>query len=759
MWKDYSISYMKNNRASSIAIMTAAFIASLFLSFLCSLFYNFWQDSIAGIILEEGDWQGRITGEIDSEEIGRIRNFPGVLNVITNDALSEGKEITLDLYFEPVSKIKTALPEIIEELGLQESAAQYHYQLLAMYFVRIKGDPMPRLLLPAYLVIVLIVCLSLVLIIHHSYAVSMNSRIHQFGIFSSVGATPKQIRLCLMQEAAVLACIPVLVGIFLGIGLSYGTILIMGRVAADTAGGREAVFSCPPVLILLTFFICAFTVFISAWMPAGKLSRFTPLEAIRGMEELELKKKKNSRILAALFGAEGELAGDAFRARKKAFRTSTVSLTLAFLGFMLMQCFFTLSSISTEYTYFAKYQNSWDVMATVKDTDIRKFKHIKKIEKLQGTRSSTVYQKAKAVCVLQEDDISRELKELGGLFAVAENAAEKEEMPENKRSKKETPSGHPFMRGNERRKEENGYRAEAQLVILDDQSFLEYLRQIGAKESLDGAVILNRIWDSLHSNFRYRNYIPYRNEAGKTSLLQGSKEEKAAVVPVLAYTEKEPVLREEYDDYALVHILPLSLWNQIEPQIGGAEQDTYIRLLAEEGADINELNRLEALLIEKAGTEYEIESENRIFEKTNNDEIIRGYKMILGAFCILLAIIGIANVFSNTLGFLRQRKREFARYMSVGLTPFGIKKIFCIEAVILVGRPVLLAASVTVFLTGVMIKASYLEPLEFIKQAPVLTIGVFVLAVYGFVAFAYYLGGRQILKCSLADVLREDTMI
>ena len=211
MWKDYSISYMKNNRASSIAIMTAAFIASLFLSFLCSLFYNFWQDSIAGIILEEGDWQGRITGEIDSVEIGRIRNFPGVLNVITNDALSEGKEITLDLYFEPVSKIKTALPEIIEELGLQESAAQYHYQLLSMYFVRIKGDPMPRLLLPAYLAIVLIVCFSLVLIIHHSYAVSMNSRIHQFGIFSSVGATPKQIRLCLMQEAAVLAGIPVLV--------------------------------------------------------------------------------------------------------------------------------------------------------------------------------------------------------------------------------------------------------------------------------------------------------------------------------------------------------------------------------------------------------------------------------------------------------------------------------------------------------------------------------------------------------------------
>lgn len=730
MWKDYSISYMKNNRASSIAIMTAAFIASLFLSFLCSLFYNFWQDSIAGIILEEGDWQGRITGEIDSEEIGRIRNFPGVLNVITNDALSEGKEITLNLYFEPVSKIKTALPEITEELGLQESAAQYHYQLLSMYFVRIKGDPMPRLLLPAYLAIVLIVCLSLVLIIHHSYAVSMNSRIHQFGIFSSVGATPKQIRLCLMQEAAVLAGIPVLVGIFLGIGLSYGTILIMGRVAADTAGGREAVFSCPPVLILLTFFICAFTVFVSAWMPAGKLSRFTPLEAIRGMEELELKKKKNSRILAALFGAEGELAGNALKAQKKALRTSSLSLTFAFLGFALMQCFFTLSGISTNHTYFERYQDVWDVMASVKDTDIRDFKRITEVQELPGIYSGTVYQKAEAVCVLQPEDISKELAELGGLSAVAGNSIDKKE---------------------------NAYLVKAPLVILDDKSFLEYCRQTGAKEGLDGTILLNRIWDSLHSNFRYPDYVSYRKEGQSASVLQNVRKKEAKVqIPILAYAKEAPVLREEYDNYALVHVISLSLWNKIASKIGGAENDTYIRLLAKEGADVTSLDDLEEQLKEKAGREYELESENRIFEKTNNDKVILGYKLILGSFCILLAIIGIANVFSNTLGFLRQRKREFARYLSVGLTPSGMKKMFCIEALLLVSRPFLFTFGFTVLFVSIMIKASYLNPMEFIMQAPVLPIGAFVLAVFAFVAFAYYLGGRQILKCSLSDVLRSE---
>ena len=49
-------------------------------------------------------------------------------------------------------------------------------------------------------------------------------------------------------------------------------------------------------------------------------------------------------------------------------------------------------------------------------------------------------------------------------------------------------------------------------------------------------------------------------------------------------------------------------------------------------------------------------------------------KVIFGGFCVLLAVIGIGNVFSNTLGFVRQRKREFARYLSVGLTPEGMKR-------------------------------------------------------------------------------------
>ena len=82
------------------------------------------------------------------------------------------------------------MPLITEKLGLPEEAADYHLQLLSRYLIHDPEDETPPLLLTFYLIVLIMVCASLILIIHNSFAVSMNARIHQFGIFSSVGATP-----------------------------------------------------------------------------------------------------------------------------------------------------------------------------------------------------------------------------------------------------------------------------------------------------------------------------------------------------------------------------------------------------------------------------------------------------------------------------------------------------------------------------------------------------------------------------------------
>lgn len=78
-----------------------------------------------------------------------------------------------------------------------------------------------------------------------------------------------------------------------------------------------------------------------------------------------------------------------------------------------MQCFFTLSGISQRETYFERYQDAWDVMVTVKDTEIDEVEETEALQGLSGVRSGVVYQKAVAKRIVLEDELSQELREIG----------------------------------------------------------------------------------------------------------------------------------------------------------------------------------------------------------------------------------------------------------------------------------------------------------------------------------------------------------
>ena len=732
MWKDYSIGFIKKNRASSVSVLVAAFISALFLSLLCGLFYNFWNYEIESVVLEEGNWQGRISGAFEEDKVSEIENFANVKTAIINEDLSDDQTLVVDICFDNMRAVYQDMPLIAQQLGVPETSVSYHESLLSSYFINDPQDSNPPLLMAFYLFVLLLVSVSLILIIHNSFAVSMNARVHQFGIFSSIGATPGQIRTCLLQEAAMLCVIPVLIGSIVGIALTFGAIQAVNILADGIVGRHEAAFAYHPLVFAVTILTSFLTVLISAWLPARKLSKMTPLEAIKNTGELQLKRRKKSRILALLFGTEGELAGNALKAQKKSLRTATLSLTLSFLGFALMLSFFTLSGISTNHTYFERYQDAWDVMAALEDTKIEDFSHTDEIHALADT-DSVIYQKANAVCSVPTDAVSEDVKSLGGLEAIA---------------------------GSDVSMTDGLYTIQAPIVIMDDSSFALYCEQIGVSSAKNGTVVLNRIWDNKNSNFRYRKYVPFLSGNQDTITLQNQKDAAAAVaLPVLGFTQEPPVLREEYDHYALVQFMSLSTWKQIQETIGNADPDTYIRILSEKERTLTELSVIERELTNILGHNISFEVENRVQEKIDNDAMLNGYKLVVGALCVLLAFIGIANVFSNTLGFIGQRKREFARYMSIGMTPKGMRKMFWIEAFVIAGRPVLITLPVTAVFVWLMITASYLNPMEFWTAAPLVPILLFIAALFGFVGLAYYLGGRQILKCDLTEALRSDFMI
>ena len=740
MWKDYSSSYIKNNRTASLSVMIAAFISALLLSLLCGLFYNAWKYEVERIELEEGGWHSRIIGELSVEDLETIKNFANVENAVVNEK-GEGTEPTIDIYFSDKKAVFSDTPHIAEQLGIGQERIVYNYELLAMYLIRNSSDTAPRLLFPLFLLITLAASFSLIIIIHNSFAVTMNARIHQFGIFSSIGATPKQIRTCLFQEAAVLCAGPIITGNLLGIAGSAGLINLSNTMlGSDVPGRHEASFGYHPLVLMLTLFVTVITIWISAWLPARKLSRLMPLEAIKNTGELQLKRKKSSRLLSLLFGIEGELAGNALNAQKKSLRTASLSLIFSFLAFALMQCFFTLSQISTRETYFERYQDVWDIMAAVKDTDVGDFAETTAVQALDGIKTAIVYQKASAKRIIAEEEMSEDMQSFDGF------------------------SGAP---ANDVSQVDGGWLVNAPIVIMDDRSFAAYCEQIGIAPQLDGAVILNQIRDVTNPDFRHPVFMPYIKTPGDgenavSVLRQSGSEEMTAEVPVLAYTQEVPVLREEYaklDYYELVHFIPVSLWKEIKGEIGGAAEDSYICVRGKDGVTLKELNTIQDEIMRLVDGKYAIEQENRIQEYETNNRQIHGMMAVFGVFCILLAIIGIGNVFSNTLGFVRQRRREFARYMSVGLTPAELKKMFCTETLVIAGRPILISFPIVIASVGFMLQTSYMEGGLFLKEAPYIPILLFMLAILAFVALAYYLAWRNVRKISLAEVLRDDTMM
>ena len=136
--------------------------------------------------------------------------------------------------------------------------------------------------------VILIVLIS-VMLIYNVFALSYDERARYLGMLSSVGATGKQKRSSVYFEALTLL-IPAL-----PIGFALGLIVV--KIASKVAGpiaqrlfsfNGEGILNSDPVLevkipvVIAVIVLSIATVFISALIPARKISKVGPIESIRG---------------------------------------------------------------------------------------------------------------------------------------------------------------------------------------------------------------------------------------------------------------------------------------------------------------------------------------------------------------------------------------------------------------------------------------------------------------------------------------------
>lgn len=719
MWKDYSVNYLKKNKSTAVSIMVAVLVASMFISFLCTLFYNMRIDDMERIKADEGDWQVRITAALSDDEIKTIENFANVDKVIQSESI--------EIYFTKPSQIYEDMTLIAEKLNIGSDDIEYHSSLLQKQFIYSKENgeqPMPIELL--YGAIILMMCASLIMIIKNAFSFSMNTRIRQLGILQSVGATPKQLRTVMMQEALVLSIPSVVAGIAAGVGLD-ALFIKYANTFTSQIGLQGAKLHYHIVLFIATFAVTMLTVLVSIWLPARKLSKSESIELVKGQAIKKVKRIRKYKLFSKLFGVEGELARKSIYVRRKEFRTATICLMLSFFVLSIFLNFMTISEISTSKSYWNRYENVWDIMVEVKgespDDEI-----LDTIRETENVSSALLYKTLNFQTVLTENDLSDELIENGGYKTMNTNA----------------------------KQNDNGdYIIDAPVLVLDDYSFEQYCAEnnvVNRKDNYPNSVVVNKIGEVLYYDLDDNESIPFVKTVADFSLnllVQESSEK----VNVIGYSQNVPQIRKDFDKYSLLQIMSESSYNTLT-DVGSADI-FYININTNADDNLAETeNEIKQIL----GDKFNYTIENRVDAYDTNVQMYGGYKSIITMICATLACIGISNVFANTLGYMQQRKREFAEYQSIGVTPKSITKILSIEALVIGVKPILLSIPFNILFILLTTSDNGITLSEFLQNAPILPTIIFAIIMLLAIALSYYISGKKILNANIADVLKDDAI-
>lgn len=191
-------------------------------------------------------------------------------------------------------------------------------------------------------IILLIIILASVFMIYDSFAVSYQQRARYLGMLASVGATRTQKRGSVYFEGFILGCIGIPIGILCGIGGIAVTLRALSdsfmktvMVATGDSIRLRAVVDWK--IIVFSVLISALTIFISAWIPAHRASKITPIEALRQTNTVKVKKAKKlktSRLRQKLFGFEDVLAVKNYKRNAKRSRTVVFALAVSVILFL-----------------------------------------------------------------------------------------------------------------------------------------------------------------------------------------------------------------------------------------------------------------------------------------------------------------------------------------------------------------------------------------------------------------------------------------
>ena len=183
-----------------------------------------------------------------------------------------------------------------------------------------------------------LVAIAGIFTIRNSFNISTTERTREFGMLSSVGATPRQIRRSVVLEALIIGAFAIPVGLIVG---AIATYILLGITGHLLEAGTAMVFFVPWWAIVIDIVVGFVIVWLASASAAIRAGRLTPIDAIRSTQDVNIKSKKlkTNKLIQNYFGIGGVIADKNLKRSRQKYRTTVISIVVSVAVFVGLSSF------------------------------------------------------------------------------------------------------------------------------------------------------------------------------------------------------------------------------------------------------------------------------------------------------------------------------------------------------------------------------------------------------------------------------------
>ena len=607
------------------------------------------------------------------------------------------------LEYKHPSKSYQYTEEMVSNLGLENLSYNYNDSLLYFYGVS-KYDNINNTYLPLILIALTVISIGCIIVIYNSFAISTMERKKSFGLYSSIGATSKQILKTVLFEAFVVGIIGILLGIigaFLGI---YIVVLILNHLLGSFID-LHFVFHVNLLYLIIPLFFMVIVIFISAYLPAKRSSKITPIEAIRGNDDIKISKKevRTPKFIRALFGIEGDLAFKNIKRNKKKYRITVISLFISIVMF---------NTFTSYLGYVTKASDAVDYY----DYDIG-------ID-LQGDLG-TVEEDMDQILRNYDIDDALEIMDYGALRVT--NLSESDFTLEYRNL------------GYQDIQEDNGL--VFNYYVLSDDDY---------KEITDSeALLINSKYFTIYtdSSRTVRDVEIFQDSSYNLQFLADGQ-----TLFLDAEVMNQDIKGLKNTLYTPVPILLISLSTYQDNFQNTDECYARLVLFTDEYQQINQDIQDKKITFGSSSSFY-----SPAIDLANTKNLVLAIKILFYGFIALVTLIGVTSVLNTISTNINLRRKEFAMLRSVGLTPKGFNKILFFESLFFGLKSLIYGIPVSIGI-NILISLSLTSVFDSSIIIPWSSILISILGVFIIVLIAMWYSARRVKKENILEALREENI-